>query len=130
MFVPHLILVPGLMCDDIVWADQTAALSSLTGITIADHGAMDSLGTMAEAILARAPDRFALAGHSMGGRVALEVFRRAPERIAGIALMDTAHAPLPAGADGEREIRGRYALLEIAREEGLRAMAVQWAENM
>jgi pimeloyl-ACP methyl ester carboxylesterase len=118
------------MCDDVVWEDQARELGTPAGIRIADHGSMDSLGTMAEAILARAPDRFALAGHSMGGRVALEVFRRAPERIAGIALMDTAHAPLPAGAEGEREIQQRYELLAKARRDGMRAMAAQWAENM
>jgi pimeloyl-ACP methyl ester carboxylesterase len=127
---PHLILVPGLMCDATVWANQTPALSGVTGITIADHESLDSLGAMAEAILDGAPLRFALAGHSMGGRVALEVFRRAPERVAGIALMDTAHAPLPGGADGEQEIQGRYALLAKARAEGMHAMAVRWAENM
>jgi pimeloyl-ACP methyl ester carboxylesterase len=130
MSVPHLILVPGLMCDDIVWDDQARKLGTPAGIRIADHGSMDSLGTMAEAILGRAPARFALAGHSMGGRVALEVFRRAPERIAGIALLDTAHAPLPAGAEGKREIQQRHDLLAKARREGMRAMAAQWAENM
>src|SRR5690242_9544485 len=109
MSMPHLILVPGLMCDGIVWKDQAQQFQS----TIADHGSLNSLGSMADAILDRAPSRFALAGHSMGGRVALEVFRRAPERIAGLALMDTAYAPRPAGAAGEPEAAGRYALLEI-----------------
>src|SRR5439155_8585592 len=124
---PHLILVPGLMCDATVWEHQAASLGNLTSIVIADHGHIDSLGKMAGAILDDAPSRFALAGHSMGGRVALEVFRRAPERIAGIALMDTGYAAFPAGVEGEREAAGRYALLEIARTEGLRAMGMQWA---
>jgi pimeloyl-ACP methyl ester carboxylesterase len=118
------------MCDDAVWEHQARELGTLTSVEIADHGALDSLGRMAEAILDRAPDRFALAGHSMGGRVALEVFRRAPGRIDGIALMDTAHAPLPAGVQGEQETRQRYDLLAKARAEGMRIMGAQWAEKM
>jgi pimeloyl-ACP methyl ester carboxylesterase len=127
---PHLILVPGLMCDATVWKHQAASLETFAGISIPDHADIDSLGKMADAILDDAPNRFALAGHSMGGRVALEVFRRAPERIAGIALMDTGYAPLPGGVDGEREAAGRYALLETARREGMRAMGMQWAPPM
>ena len=130
MPTPHLILIPGLLCDETVWEHQARALGTLTSIAIADHGELDSLGKMADAILDRAPDRFALAGHSMGGRVALEVFRRAPEKVAAIALMDTAYAARGPGVAGEREAAGRYALLEKARNEGMRAMGLQWAEPM
>ena len=70
----HLILVPGLVCDEAVWEHQAKALSILTTITIADHASIDSLPEMAEKILAEAPPRFALAGHSFED---LEVFRRA-----------------------------------------------------
>src|SRR6516165_10180564 len=118
MSIPPLILVPGLMCDEAVWAHPARELEKLTTVTIADHGSLDSLGKMADAILDRAPERFAIAGHSMGGRVAFEVFRRAPERIAAIALMDTAYAPKHDGVAGEREAAGRFALLDIARREG------------
>jgi pimeloyl-ACP methyl ester carboxylesterase len=130
MPIPHLILVPGLMCDDAVWEHQARELETLTAVTIADHGSLDSLGKMADAILDRAPERFAIAGHSMGGRVAFEVFRRAPERIAAIALMDTAYAPKHDGISGEREASGRYALLDIARKEGTRAMGTVWVQRM
>jgi pimeloyl-ACP methyl ester carboxylesterase len=126
----HLILVPGLMCDATVWAHQARQLETATTIAIPDHGSIDSLGKMAEAILKTAPARFAIAGHSMGGRVALEVFRRAPDRIEGMALMDTAYAPRPAGAPGEAEASQRYALLDIARKEGTRAMGKVWVQNM
>src|SRR2546423_8365949 len=125
--LPHLILVPGLMCDAAVWEAQALDLGTLTTIEIPDHGSIDSLEGMAEAILSRAPKRFAIAGHSMGGRVALEVFRRAPDRVAAIALMDTAYAPRPAGTAGEQEAEQRYALLEKARSEGMRAMAAEWS---
>jgi pimeloyl-ACP methyl ester carboxylesterase len=130
MPVPHLILVPGLMCDATVWEHQVRSLGTLTTIEILDHGSLDSLDGMAQAILDRAPKRFAIAGHSMGGRAALEVIRRAPDRVAGIALMDTAYAPRPAGATGEREAEQRYALLEKARSEGTRAMGAEWARPM
>ena len=130
MPIPLLILVPGLMCDDAVWAHQARELASLTTVTIADHGTLDSLGRMADAILSLAPDRFAIAGHSMGGRVAFEVFRRAPDRIAGIALMDTAYTPRHDGVAGEREAAGRFALLDIARREGTRTMGAVWVQRM
>jgi pimeloyl-ACP methyl ester carboxylesterase len=130
MAKPHLVLVPGLVCDETVWKDQVPALSGLADITIADHKQIDSLGGMAEAILSRCPERFAVAGHSMGGRVALEIFRRAPDRLTGIALMDTNYTARAAGAAGDSEAAARYALLDTARREGMRAMATQWAPPM
>jgi len=130
MSISHLILVPGLMCDETVWAYQARELETLTRVTIADHGSLNSLGKMADAILNLAPERFAIAGHSMGGRVAFEVFRRAPERIAGIALMDTAYGPRRDGIAGEEEASARYALLEIARKNGTRAMGAVWVRPM
>ena len=130
MATPHLILVPGLLCDAEVWKHQSRALESLTTIAIADHGLSDSLEKMAIALLERAPERFALAGHSMGGRVAFEVLRRAPERLAGLALLDTDYMPRRSGEAGEREQAGRYALLHKARTEGMRAMGAEWVQRM
>jgi pimeloyl-ACP methyl ester carboxylesterase len=127
---PHLILVPGLLCDEAVWEHQTRELRSIADITIANHGSFDSFTAMASAIIDFAPPRFALAGHSMGGRVVLEVFRRCPQRITGIALMDTACTPRKTGFDGEQEAVQRYRLLEIARNEGMRAMGIEWSQRM
>jgi pimeloyl-ACP methyl ester carboxylesterase len=124
------VLVPGLVCDATVWTHAAAALRARAPVTVASHDSLDSLGAMAEKVLREAPPRFALAGHSMGGRIALEVFRRAPERIAGIALLDTGTAPLAAGDAGEREKTGRYELLEIARTQGMAAMAARWVQGM
>ena len=59
-----------------------------------------------------------LAGHSMGGRIALEIVRRAPQRVQRLALLDTGWRPLPAGSAGEKERAGRYALLATARQRG------------
>ncbi len=126
-----LILLPGLLCDAAVWAPQVAALGARVACHVPHYGELDSLGAMAEHVLATAPaERFALAGHSMGGRVAFEVLRRAPERVERLALLDTSCHPLAAGAAGEAERRGRHALLEIARREGMRTMAREWALGM
>jgi pimeloyl-ACP methyl ester carboxylesterase len=125
-----LFLVPGLMCDDTIWQHQVAALSGGRNVQVAEHGLSDSLGAMAERILDEAVDRFALAGHSMGGRVALEVLARAPERVSRLALLDTGYKGLAASAAGEREKAGRYSLLEIAQRDGMLAMAKEWARGM
>ena len=85
---------------------------------------------MAERVLATAPPTFALAGHSMGGRVAVEIVRRAPKRVQRLALLDTGWRPLAAGAAGDEERAGRYALLAIARSDGLRAMGRAWVRRM
>jgi pimeloyl-ACP methyl ester carboxylesterase len=76
------------------------------------------------------PGPFALAGHSMGGRVALEVLRQAPARVARLALLDTGYQGLDPGAAGVEERRGRERLLHLARTEGMRAMGRQWARGM
>jgi pimeloyl-ACP methyl ester carboxylesterase len=121
-----LILIPGLLCDAAVWAAQAAALEDLVRIRVAEHGLRDSLGAMAEAIIAYAPPRFAVAGHSMGGRVALEVVRRAGTRVTGLALLDTGYLPVASGEAGERERAERLKLLELARTEGMRALGRRW----
>jgi pimeloyl-ACP methyl ester carboxylesterase len=122
----NVVLVPGLLCDKAVWKPQLAALKDLARMQVADHGELDSLGAMADAILATAPAKFAVVGHSMGGRVALEVARRAASRVTGIALLDTGYAPLPAGEAGAQEAAGRHALLNLARSSGMRAVGERW----
>jgi pimeloyl-ACP methyl ester carboxylesterase len=125
-----LVLIPGLLCDATVWVHQRAALADIADVQVSDHGTRDSLAAMAQAILDSAPPRFAVAGHSMGGRVALEVYRAAPKRVSGIALLDTGYNALPRGAAGEREVAGRMALLETARRDGMRSMAREWVQGM
>jgi pimeloyl-ACP methyl ester carboxylesterase len=86
---------------------------------------------MAEAIIAEAATpRFAIAGHSMGGRVALEVIRRVPDRVTALALLDTGYQALAPGDAGEREVAGRMALVEKARRHGMRAMGWEWLQGM
>jgi pimeloyl-ACP methyl ester carboxylesterase len=125
-----LVLIPGLLCDATVWLHQSAALADSADVRVADHGNRDSLAAMARAILDSAPPRFALAGHSMGGRVALEVYRQAPKRVSGISLLDTGYGALERGVAGKQEIAGRMALLETARREGMRVMAREWIQGM
>lgn len=126
-----LLLLPGLMCDAAVWADQCIALAGLAEPIVVAPGLLDSIGAMAGQALEQAPPGpFAVAGHSMGGRVALEVFRQAPDRVAGLALLDTGSAALAAGAPGENERAGRLALLAQARQDGMRAMGRVWARGM
>ncbi len=124
------ILVPGLVCDARVWRDQIEGLARLCPVQVASHGTLDSLGRMAERILDTAPARFALAGHSMGGRVALEVLARAPERVTRVALLDTGYEKLAEGEAGERERAGRYRLRDIGRAEGMLALGRNWSQGM
>jgi pimeloyl-ACP methyl ester carboxylesterase len=125
-----LVLVPGLVCDARVWRDQFEVLSGSRPVQVASHGTLDRLERMAERILDTAPPRFALAGHSMGGRVALEVLARAPARVTRVALLDTGFEKLAPGEAGEREREGRYRLRDIGRREGMLALGRDWARGM
>jgi pimeloyl-ACP methyl ester carboxylesterase len=90
----------------------------------------DSILAMAEAVLRWAPPAFALAGHSMGGRVAFQVLRLAPDRVTKVAVFNTGADARPAGEAGETEERNRRRLLAIARSQGMRPMAVEWLKGM
>ena len=125
-----LILVPGLMCDHTSWAPILPALSDRVDCQVVSHGNADSLTQMAQQILDTAPAQFHLAGHSMGGRVALEVVRLAPARVLRLALLGTGYRAKEAGAAGEKEVQGRQALLDVAQNQGVRAMAQVWVQNM
>lgn len=125
-----LLFLPGLACDADVWQDQVRAFSKFTTVRVADYGLSDSIEKMARVAIDGAPERFVVAGHSMGGRVAFEIARSAPERIAGIALLDTAYRAFAGGEAGERETAARSALLELARTKGMRAMAEYWMKGI
>jgi pimeloyl-ACP methyl ester carboxylesterase len=128
---PAVVLIPGLMCDAGLWAEQSAALRGRAiPHEVADHGQASSLSAMAQAILGRHEGPLLAAGHSMGGRVALEIARLAGPRLRGLALLDTGYRPLAAGEAGERERRSRLALLDQARHEGVRSMALRWVQGM
>ena len=84
-----LVLLPGMMCDARLFAPQIAALSATRAIHVAPLSHHDTTAALADAVLADAPPRFALAGLSMGGIVAMEIMARAPSRVARLALLDT-----------------------------------------
>jgi pimeloyl-ACP methyl ester carboxylesterase len=84
-----IVLASGQLLTPDVWAPQIAALSRGRQIVLADHTRDDTITGMAERLLAAAPPRFHLAAHAMGGFVAFEVMRRAPERVARLALLTT-----------------------------------------
>ena len=121
-----LYLLPGLLCDATVWEPQRAALADALRVrAFPSFLGHDSIGGMAQAVLSEAPERFALAGHSMGARVALEVYRQAPERVERLAIVDTGvHPPKPT------EAAARMALVEIAKTRGMRALADVWLPPM
>lgn len=106
---PPLVLLPGLLCDRALWEAQLDDLSDLAAPSVADLSRDDSVTAMAQRVLAAAPARFALAGLSMGGYVAQEIMRQAPDRVARLALLDTS-----ARADTEEQGGRRRGLIELA----------------
>jgi pimeloyl-ACP methyl ester carboxylesterase len=125
-----LLLLPGLICDQTAWQQQIDALSDVAVCTCADYGSLDSLPAMAEHVLRSAPERFSIAGHSMGGRIALQVYRLAPQRVARIALLNTGSSPLAQGAAGAEEARNRGELVALAESQGMPAMLRKWLPPM
>jgi pimeloyl-ACP methyl ester carboxylesterase len=118
-------LLCGLLCDETIWTDIPSRLAKVADVSVVSFRGFSSIQTMAEHVLANGSERFAVAGHSMGGRVALEVYRRAPTRITGLALLNTG---VHAVRDGEPQSRGH--LLRVARERGMAALAAEWLPPM
>lgn len=85
----ELVLLPGLICDGRLWRGVVDGLGESAHCQVADLTRDDSMAAMARRTLDTAPARFALAGLSMGGYVALEIMRQAPERVTHLALLDT-----------------------------------------
>ena len=127
---PSLVLAPGMLSDAAVWLPQAAAFGGDMDVRVAHYGEARSLTAMAETLLAQTPGRFALAGHSMGGRVALEAARLAPARITGLCLISSDCLPKAGGDAGEAETRARYALVALAREQGMAALADRFVPTL
>jgi pimeloyl-ACP methyl ester carboxylesterase len=87
------VLVPGLNCSARLYAEQVPALWRFGPVQVADHTRDDSMDAIAARILTHAPPRFALAGLSMGGYIALTIVRQAPARVSKLALLDTSARP-------------------------------------
>jgi pimeloyl-ACP methyl ester carboxylesterase len=116
-----LLLLSGLLCDATIWADVPMRLAEVADARCVSFGRFSSIGAMAEHVLSVAPAQFALAGHSMGGRVALEAWRRAPERITALALLNTGVHPARS-----QEYESRGLLVRLARTYGMAALAAEW----
>lgn len=101
--LPPLVLLPGMMCDARLFAPQVAMLSVATSVMVSPVTGAGNVQELAARVLRDAPDRFALGGLSMGGIVAMEVARMAPDRLAGLILMDTNPLPEPPAKAAERE---------------------------
>ncbi|MDT8264185.1 alpha/beta fold hydrolase, partial [Roseomonas sp. DSM 102946] len=119
------VLVPGLLCDASVWVPQRHSLERDYDVLVPDLWGLDSIEAMAGAILDMAPERFALAGHSMGARVALAILDRAPERVERLALLDTGVHPRRPG-----EAAKRQELVDLAHAQGMAALAERWLPPM
>jgi pimeloyl-ACP methyl ester carboxylesterase len=105
-----LVLVPGLLLTDDFWREQIARLSDVAQcLSPRSHYAQDNFGDMARLILAEAPERFALCGLSMGGYIAQEIMRQAPQRVTRIALLDTSSR-----ADTPEQTERRRALIRLS----------------
>jgi pimeloyl-ACP methyl ester carboxylesterase len=118
-----LVMLPGLICDAAIYAPQTAAFGD--SLAVEGYGLCDSIPGMADLVLARTPERFDLFGHSMGGRIALEVWRKAPDRVRRLALVSTGIHPL-----SPTEPEKRAALQAIGHDHGFAALVDAWLPPM
>lgn len=118
-----LCFLPGLLCDARVFSEQLRHFDGSSAID--GFGARTSLIDMARHVLESGPERMALLGHSMGARVALEVYRLAPERVERLALVSTGvHSLQPGEADK------RHALRDLGVAHGAEALVDQWLPPM
>ncbi len=116
-----LLLLPGHLCNHVMWADQLPVLQALAPTRVVELGPRTSIAALADDVLAVAPPRFALAGFSLGGFVALEIARREPGRLAGLALLDTSPRP-----DTEASQDRRRQNIMRARTEGLAGIVAEF----
>lgn len=122
---PFVFLLPGMLCDAAVWHSQIAVLEPDFTLAVPVFRGFDSFDAMAGHVLSQAPLRFSVVAHSMGGRVAMELLRRVPERIEHFVVMDMGVHPV---APGETARNRR--LLELAAKGGLEAVADSWIPYM
>ena len=119
------------MCDAAVWAAQRSALERQSfGVVIAADPLGSPLAVLGRDILDRHAGPLLVAGHSKGGRVALEVARHAGDRLRGLALLDTGYRARDAGIAGSEERESRMRLVAMAFAAGMRAAGTAWVQGM
>lgn len=121
----RLLLLPGLLCDDSIWAAQSAALSDVTDVSVPVYPSATRLEEMARISLDAVDGPISVAGLSMGARVALEMWRSEPERIERLALFDFWVGPVTEGEPDRRKV-----LTDLAASEGMPAVAAAWVGGM
>jgi pimeloyl-ACP methyl ester carboxylesterase len=89
-----LILIPGLLCNQVLWSRQKASLMRHVDVVVADVTAQETISAMAASVLDAAPERFSLAGFSLGSQVALEIMRTSGDRVERLALLSATHGGL------------------------------------
>lgn len=120
-----IVFLSGLLCDERVWFEVANNLKDIATTHLISFKGLDSIENMAKKVLDNSPSTFCLVGHSMGGRVALEIMKQAPHRVKKLALFNT-------GIHGvsETEIKGREVLINLAKEEGIHSIVKQWLPPM
>lgn len=119
-----IVFIPGFTCTSALWTPQLLHFSTRYDCRVADHTRSDSMKAIAQDILRDAPEKFILCGLSMGGYLAFEIMRQAPQRVTKLALLDTQATP-----EGEAQRANRYARMEAARAGGMSALAdLQWEQ--
>lgn len=122
----QLVFIPGLVSDRRAWEKVKENLSNQGfNASIADVSKSDSLAAMAQTILDQTDGALIPVGHSMGGRVAMEIARLAPERLVGLVLVATGAHPLAEG-----ELANRERVIELANTQGMKALCDQWLPPM
>lgn len=122
---PTIALLPGLLCDAQVWAGQHGDLAHLASVAVADFSKESSIEAMAAKVLREIAGPLVAIGHSMGGRVALEMVRQDKHRIVGLGLLNTG---IHVRRDGEVEKRAE--LVRLAYDGGMGALADRWLPGM
>lgn len=118
MVSQNLVLIPGLLCTEALYTAQIGGLSDVANVTVAGHRDAGTMAGLAASILRTAPERFALAGLSMGGYIAFEIMRQAPDRVERLALLDTSARP-----DLPEQSENRKRLVALAEKKGVGAAA-------
>jgi pimeloyl-ACP methyl ester carboxylesterase len=113
------------MCDEAFWDGIRPRLSELGLVTVFSFAGFSSIEAMAEHVLASIPGRLVVVGHSMGGRVALELFSRAPARVRALALLNTG-----THKRADHELASRARLVALAKSTGMTALAESWLPAM
>ncbi|ODT57052.1 alpha/beta hydrolase [bacterium SCN 62-11] len=113
------VFLPGLLCDAALWDSQVEALRDCCQPLVADLRGAEEIGALARKVLRTAPERFGLVGLSMGGYVAFEVWRQAPERVTRLALLATSASP--DSPEKARQRRAAIASLQSGRFVGVRS---------